>query len=71
MAVLTMLWLEVCFRHYRYYISPLSQVLENSVRIQSSELRIITGSEPRKFSEVAEYNTPSARDKKTPPKKTS
>ncbi len=31
--------------------------------MDSSELRIITGSEPRKLNEVAEYNTPSAREK--------
>jgi len=45
-------------------ISPLSQVLANSVRMISSVLRIITGSEPRKLIEVAVYNAPSARDKK-------
>lgn len=30
----------------------------------SPVLRIITGSEPKKFSEVAEYNSPSGREKK-------
>lgn len=38
-----------------YYILPLSQELLNSVRMMLEELRIRTGSEPRKFIEVAEY----------------
>lgn len=37
-------------------ILPLSQELLNSVRMETGELRISTGSEPRKFIEVAEYS---------------
>lgn len=34
---------------------PLSHELLNSVRMETGELRIKTGSEPRKFMDVAEY----------------
>lgn len=38
-----------------HHILPWSQELLNSVRMETGELRIRTGSEPRKFIEVAEY----------------
>lgn len=37
--------------------SPLSQELLNSVRTAKSELRRITGSEPKKLMDVAEYRS--------------
>lgn len=38
-------------------IPPLSKDDLNSVRMMTGELRIMTGSEPRKFIEVAEYKS--------------